>query len=392
MKAKLEVPKDILIIIDKLRSEHFEALLVGGCVRDFLIGRAPRDWDLATNAKTDDLLRLFPDSLSLGVAFGVIAVKSTKLGLIEIATFREDGDYLDGRRPELIRYSDAKADARRRDFTINALFYDPYATPPIIDYVNGFEDIQNKIIRCVGKARERFTEDKLRILRAARFAFTLNFAIDSEILEAGQALASEIRMVSKERITDELRKMFKAVSEENPISKAIELLQKMALVDPLFGQKTFFSNAIPPNEVLLWLHSYEQLGESIKTRFMLSHDESHTLKSTLELSTTLKSWKQLREGLLLEAVSQKETLMALDYLSWKKQISSDDIKKLQDLSLQTTQNKTFQTLLINGAELIEMGFKPGPKLGNILREIRLQQLEKKIQNKEEAKALAKKID
>ena len=191
-------------IVERLRAKGFEALYAGGCVRDRLLGLTPHDYDVATNARPEQVETLFSKTVPVGAQFGVILV--LELGEeIQVATFRGDGVYHDGRHPESVVYTDAEGDSRRRDFTVNGLFYDPL-TGELRDYVGGREDLGARLIRAIGDPAERFAEDKLRLLRAVRFATTLGFEIDpltwSEIL----AWSSEIHAVSAERIREELVK------------------------------------------------------------------------------------------------------------------------------------------------------------------------------------------
>lgn len=189
-------------IVEKLRLHGHEAFFAGGWVRDFLLRLKPKDIDIATDARPDEIRRLFPNSHAVGAQFGVIQVH--RYGRVyEVATFRSDHAYLDGRHPSAVTFSGPEQDARRRDFTINGLFYDPIADR-LIDYVHGRNDIQNRIIQTIGDPRVRFAEDKLRILRAIRFACNLNFKISPETWSAIQSLAAEILQVSWERIRNEL--------------------------------------------------------------------------------------------------------------------------------------------------------------------------------------------
>lgn len=189
-------------ILEKLRLHGHEAFFAGGWVRDFLLRRRPKDIDIATSAMPDEVRRLFPKSRSIGAQFGVIQVPLYG-HIYEVATFRSDNAYLDGRHPSSVTFSGPEQDALRRDFTINGLFYDPIADR-LIDYVHGRIDIQSKLIRAIGNPDERFTEDKLRMLRAIRFACNLGFTIVPETWDAIRQLASGILQVSWERIRDEL--------------------------------------------------------------------------------------------------------------------------------------------------------------------------------------------
>src|SRR3954462_13574945 len=198
-----------LEIAQKLRSGGFEALWAGGCVRDELLGLTPKDYDVATSATPEQIRDLFGHrrTLPIGAAFGVITVLGPRTaGQIEVATFRTDAAYSDGRHPDSVSFTTAEHDAQRRDFTINGLFYDPIANQ-VVDYVGGQQDLQQRTIRAIGEPRSRIGEDKLRMLRAVRFAATFNFEIDPPTFVAIQQLAAEINTVSAERIGMEIRRM-----------------------------------------------------------------------------------------------------------------------------------------------------------------------------------------
>ncbi|MDR0867024.1 MAG: CCA tRNA nucleotidyltransferase [Planctomycetota bacterium] len=195
-------------IIDTLRSRGHQALLAGGCVRDMLLDREPHDWDIATSAAPAQIAEIFPRSLAVGAAFGVMTVVAgagENREQFEVATFRRDGEYRDGRHPDRVEFSSPRADATRRDFTINALFYDPSAAE-IIDYVGGQNDLAKKIIRAVGEPEKRFQEDRLRLLRAVRFAARLDFAIEENT--AAAIKKTPLTGISAERVAAELNQIF----------------------------------------------------------------------------------------------------------------------------------------------------------------------------------------
>ncbi len=181
---------------------------VGGCVRDFLLGREPDDFDIATDARPEQIERLFKRTIAVGRKFGVMVVVENKQQF-QVATFRAEADYRDGRRPEKVVFASAEADAQRRDFTVNGLFYDPL-TEKIHDWVGGEKDLRAKIIRTIGAPEERFAEDHLRLLRAVRFATQLGFEIEPRTFAAVRSLAPKIKLISAERIRDELIKLFAA--------------------------------------------------------------------------------------------------------------------------------------------------------------------------------------
>ncbi|MCC8190691.1 MAG: HD domain-containing protein [Planctomycetes bacterium] len=206
MPPLLTPPDDALAIIHRLRRAGFVAFFCGGCVRDALLGARPKDFDIATAATPDQIEALFARTVPVGKAFGVMIVLGEDGSGYEVATFRADAGYADGRRPDAVRFTSAAEDARRRDFTMNALFYDPDAER-VIDYVGGQEDIARRLLRTVGEPAERFREDHLRLLRAARFAARTGFAIEPTTARAMADLAGLVTTVSPERIAAELEGM-----------------------------------------------------------------------------------------------------------------------------------------------------------------------------------------
>ncbi len=214
----------------RLRGAGFQALFAGGCVRDRLRGVAPKDWDVATDARPEDVQRLFRRTVAVGAAFGVIRVREGG-GEFEVSTFRADGVYLDGRRPEEVRFTTAREDAKRRDFTVNGLFLDP-ADDRIIDYVGGQADLVAGVLRAIGDPAARFREDKLRLLRAVRFAATLGFQVEEQTWAAVREMAPAIGAVSAERIRDELVKMFTAPTRV----RALDLLDDSGLLRVLLPE------------------------------------------------------------------------------------------------------------------------------------------------------------
>lgn len=221
-------------IVRRLRQRGFVAYWAGGCVRDHLLGREAKDYDVATSAKPDEIRELFGPrrTIAVGAAFGVIAVVGPRgAGQVEVTTFRRDSTYLDGRHPERVTFTDAAEDAARRDFTINGLFYDPEAHE-VIDYVGGQTDLEAGIVRAIGDPRARFSEDKLRLLRAVRFATTFDFHLEPATAAAVREMAPEIAIVSAERIAEELRRLL--VSPHR--SRGVELLRDSELLTTILPE------------------------------------------------------------------------------------------------------------------------------------------------------------
>ena len=193
-------------VVQKLQDEGYQAVFAGGCVRDQLLGLTPKDYDVATSATPHEVIQFFPNAVTVGAHFGVVLVKVQGCA-IEIATFRTDGSYADGRKPESVTFDTIDEDASRRDFTINGLFYDPI-TDKLLDFVGGQKDLEVRTLRAIGNAQERFAEDHLRLLRAVRFATRFEFEIAEETWEALEAFAPDISRISPERIRDELDRIW----------------------------------------------------------------------------------------------------------------------------------------------------------------------------------------
>lgn len=231
-------------ILETLRQNGHEAYLVGGCVRDLLLGREPKDWDIATDARPDRIEALFPKTLAIGKAFGIIAVVDADGSTVEVATYRADAPYADGRHPGAVAFTDAREDALRRDFTINALFLDP-ATGEIRDFTDGQADLRAGIIRAIGDPAARFGEDHLRLLRAVRFAATLGYAIEPATFAAVQKLAPQIHRISAERIRDEL---FRLLTESAKAGAALQLLRDSGLLREILPEIDAMTGVEQPPE------------------------------------------------------------------------------------------------------------------------------------------------
>lgn len=199
------LPEEINLILETLNKNNYEAYLVGGCVRDILMNKTPKDWDITTKAKPEEIQAIFPESFYEN-DFGTVGVK-TSIGVVEITPFRKEGTYSDGRRPDNVEYTDdIVLDLSRRDFTINAIAYDPLKDR-VVDPFDGIKDIEEKLIRCVGEADKRFSEDGLRILRMIRFSAQLNFSIDTQTLVSAMNKRQMLDKIAKERIKDEFCKI-----------------------------------------------------------------------------------------------------------------------------------------------------------------------------------------
>ena len=232
-----------LDILRTLRAAGHTSYWAGGCVRDLLLDRTPKDYDIATAARPEEILGLFDKTLAVGQAFGVITVVIGKHPH-EVATFRRDLDYHDGRHPEGVTFSEPEEDARRRDFTVNGLFYDP-ETEQILDFVNGQEDVQHKVIRAIGNPHDRFEEDALRMLRAVRLAATLEFSIEEQTAAAIRELAGTIARVSTERIQQELTRM---LTEAPLAGQGLALLLDLGLLEVILPEVARMHGQAQPPE------------------------------------------------------------------------------------------------------------------------------------------------
>jgi len=319
-------------VCETLQKSGHQAWLAGGCVRDALIGAVPADFDVATSASPDEIEKLFPKTVAVGKVFGVIIVVEGSLQ-IEVATFRQDGEYKDGRRPDKIVLSTPEEDAKRRDFTINALFYD-FKTKQVIDFVNGQKDLAAGIIRAVGEPHKRFAEDHLRLLRAVRFVSQLGMKLETETDKAMTADVALIKDVSGERLFDELNKLLKGKKNIEALrllfeKKFLDVLfpkVKFSFRDPAVYFKNWSDNKDVPVEMKLWFSFL--LWLEVMKGSPWSEVEIEKLGEQLRFSRELK--QNIKAGFL-----------------WlhKKDLFSD------------------KTNGVGLGELLEYSFEPGPSLG-----------------------------
>ena len=381
-----------IIIVKKLNENGFKAYFVGGAVRDSLLGIPVKEIDIVTNAKPDEIQSIFKKTVGVGKSFGVIIVLIDGLQF-EVATFRKDYEYLDGRRPVKIDFSDEKEDALRRDFTINGLFFDPI-NEIIIDYVGGVKDIDDKIIRTIGEPYQRFTEDKLRMLRAIRFSAQLNFEIDKGTFETIKKMASHIEVVSRERIRDEF---FKVLSLNKPISFHLRLMKDSGLWDFIginFDDKNVvFVDSIKNDPIirlvgLCWNYIDINKFSNIQDLFRLSNED------LLKIQNIIKVLNYFNDNIMKLSVSQLKRIFRLKYIEdalyfldkWQCFFSpSKDLVKNYILSKYLDfKDELYPPILISGEDLKEMGLMPGPLFSKIIREVEDLQLEGKIKTKEQA--------
>lgn len=424
-------------IVRRLQVASFEAFWVGGCVRDVLLGREPSDYDIATNARPEQTEKLFPKIIPVGKQFGVLLVVEGGRQF-QIATFRAEADYKDGRRPETIRFADAREDAIRRDFTVNGLFFDPIANQ-LHDWVGGEKDLRAKIIRTIGSPDERFAEDHLRLLRAIRFAAQLNFEVEAQTFAAVQKHAEKIRVVSAERIRDELLKLFAPPHA----ARGLTLLHESGLMPhvlpelvptltcdqspdyhpegTVFNHIRLMLENLPrplPDESLPWtailhdiakprtmsrgddglihFYTHEKVGaemaEEILQRLKFPRKQTDEITTAVRHHMQFKDAPKMRKStlrrmLMRETFPLELELHRLDCLGSHRRLDIYDFLCQQRAHLNDQPH--LHPPLLTGEDLIALGMKPGPELGAVLAEIREKQLADELTTADEARAWAK---
>jgi poly(A) polymerase len=421
-------------IVRRLQAAGFEAFWVGGCVRDFLLGRDPQDYDIATNARPEQTEALFTKTVPVGRQFGVLLIVEGGHEF-QIATFRAESDYQDGRRPENVRFSDAPEDAIRRDFTVNGLFFDPIADQ-LHDWVGGEADLRAKIIRTIGSPEDRFGEDHLRMLRAIRFAKQLGFEIEARTFDAVRQHAEKICVVSAERIRDELIKLFAPPNA----ARGLTLLHESGLMPHVFPELvptlaceqspdfhpegTVFNHLrlmldhLPkplPNESLPWavllhdiakpqtatrgedglIHFYghekvgAEMAEGILTRLRFPRKQTDEIVAAVRHHMQFKDAPHMRKAtlrrmLLRETFPLELELHRLDCLGSHRRLDIYDFLKQEQAHLHD--QPQLLPPLLTGRDLMHLGVAPGPQLGQLLHELRDKQLAEEIRTAEEARA------
>lgn len=393
-----------LQIVEKLRAAGFEALWAGGCVRDELLGLVPKDYDVATSATPDQIRDLFGRrrTLAIGAAFGVVTVLGPRAaGQIEVATFRADAAYSDGRHPDSVSFTDAEHDAARRDFTINGLFFDPVAGE-VVDYVGGQDDIRRRILRAVGDPSLRLREDKLRMLRAVRFAATFGFEIEPATLRAIQAMAADITAVSAERIGMEIRRMLLDPNR----ATALHLLRETELLPHVLPEVA----GLTP----------EDFEETVRVLAALREPTFPTVLTAALLFTSLGL--PISYGRRLRCT--KKEMERVDWLHWNmNRIQNAHVLPWPLVQRVLTHKGATELLalyeayagpddpalafcrerlawpperlnpppLVDGSDLIRHGLAPGPQFSALLERIREAQLNGEIRTRDEALTLADRL-
>ena len=446
-------------ICRKLRAAGYQAFLVGGCVRDILLGHEPADYDVCTDATPEQVLRIFPHSLTVGAKFGVvIVVEDPQVDAlwagagsasdpaapiqVEVATFRSDVGYSDGRHPNsVVLAKTPQEDVKRRDFTINALLMNP-ETNEVLDFVGGREDLRAGIIRAIGDPVERFREDKLRMVRAVRFASRLHYEIEPKTFRAIQDLAPEIGQVSPERLRDELTKLL----TEGAARRAFELLDETKLLPQLLPEIARMKGVEQPPQFHpegdVWIHTLlmleklptgcsptlawgvllhdvgkpatftpasgpdgrirfdrhaevgTRMAEEICRRFRFSNDDTEQIAALVASHMKFKDVLQMKPATLkrfarLNRFDEHLELHRLDCSSSHRMLDNYDfVRRFID---QTPAEEIRPPRLLTGDDLLAIGLKPGPAFKEILNAVEEAQLNDSISTREEALTLAKSL-
>lgn len=400
-------------IVARLQEAGFTAYLAGGCVRDALLGKEPKDYDVATNAAPDTVRQIFGKSktLAFGVSFGVIGVLPERRGrnqgqATEVATFRSDGSYSDGRRPDSVRFGDPEEDALRRDFTINGLFYDPIERR-VIDFVGGQIDLSNGLLRTIGRADDRFNEDRLRMLRAIRFSATLGFQIDPDTEAAIGQHAEAITVVSGERIGAEMRRVLlaphlldglRSLIRTNLAETVLPDLQTLDF-DTLAARLAFCREddfRFPLAVILATAEKSMQSLRLLAKSWRLANEEVRSLRSSLESHATVlgfadSPWSKTQPVMIdrdIEfIINLANCLAASEPESDLKKRFLESLEKAERV-LEWPEERLNPQPLIGGDDLRSLGFEPGPMYARVLQEIRDAQLNGSLHTKEDATAWA----
>ncbi|MEN6534076.1 MAG: CCA tRNA nucleotidyltransferase [Bryobacteraceae bacterium] len=423
-------------IVETLQNRGHRAFLVGGCVRDLLLGREPKDYDVATSARPEEILSLFPDARQVGAHFGVMLV--VKDGAqVEVATFRSDHAYFDGRRPVRVEFeTDPHRDVLRRDFTVNALLLDP-RTGEVQDYTGGRGDLEARQIRAIGDPEVRFAEDHLRMLRGVRFAATLGFEIDNATMDAIRRLHASIRRVSSERIRDELIRIL----IEGDARRGFELLDESGLLAEILPEVAAMKGVPQPPEFHpegdVWTHTLGMLGtmrapaptlalgvllhdvgkpptfriegrirfdghasvgaemaEAILTRLRFSTEEIGRVVALVANHLHFIEVRRMRESTLKRFIRQPHfeehlELHRLDCLGSHGQL--DGYEFVRSRMAELSEEALRPPKLLTGEDLIGAGYTPGPSFHQILALVEDAQLESRVRTREDALALVRSL-
>lgn len=432
-------------IVRELRERGHSAYLVGGCVRDLVLGREPADYDVATSATPAEVMRIFPQTYAVGAQFGVVLVpvKHDHEGgerdnyAIEVATYRSDGLYSDGRHPDRVQFSsEARVDVQRRDFTINGLLLDP-VTREVLDYVGGRQDMDRRTVCTIGDPHQRFAEDKLRMLRAVRFAARFGYEIEQKTFAAIRELAPQINQVSHERVRDEILKML----TEGQARRAFELLDQTGLLEQVLPEIKKMQGVQQPPEYHpegdVWVHTLllleglragssktlalgvllhdvgkpptfrvapdrirfdnhaevgTRMAEVICHRFRLSNEETEQVSALVANHMRFADVMRMKDSTLkrffrLPKFEEHLELHRLDCLSSHRDLTLYAFTREKLASMRAEQ--IHPAPLITGKDLIAAGYQPGPAFKELLTAVEDAQMDGTISTKEEAMGLVK---
>ncbi len=398
-------------VMRTLHNAGFEAYLVGGCVRDLVLGREPKDFDITTNARPEDIQRLFEKTIPVGASFGVVVVVVDGVQ-IECAVYRSDGQYSDGRRPDSVEYGkSAREDVERRDFTMNGLLLRSFGMPfvhdtietRIIDYVHGLEDIENKVIRCIGEPDARFGEDALRMLRAVRFAAQLGFEIEPRTLAAITANASKITQVSRERVAAEMFKLLIApfpvkglvplfasglasfvfppeFMESCQFGRTVRRFTQFQTTNPKLAMAMFLTDTVNPKTPLLMAQSLKLSNEE-KTQIVTALLYVSAIPKAREYTESPAHFKRTMRvpgiELALEIATQNELIGVTN-------VGIEALMSIIQDYRGLTVDEIYPKPLVTGDDLIAAGLKPSPVFRTVLYQIEEDQLDGKLINREVA--------
>jgi poly(A) polymerase len=422
-------------VVRRLRDQGFEALWAGGCVRDELLGRVPKDYDVATSARPEEVQRLFRRTIAVGAAFGVVEVLGPRTPFgplkIQVATFRADVSYSDGRHPDRVIFSSAREDALRRDFTINGMFFDPLENR-LIDYVGGQDDLRAGVLRAIGEPALRFAEDKLRLLRAVRIATGFDFTIEPATAAAIRSMARQIGAVSAERIAEELRRLLTYPQR----ARGVRLLDEVGLVAVLLPELLPMKDlpqglpAAPTGDLwdhVLWVldllgpvvsfplafaallhdvgkprtvgrtpqrytfYHHENIGRDVASeialRWKLSNDERERIEWLVEKHQYLSDaprmrLSKLKQILVHPGIGELLALHRADALASGRDTAH--VAFCERLLQEWTEADLNPPPLITGHDLAGLGLEPGPLFGRLLEAVREAQLEGSINTPQQA--------
>jgi poly(A) polymerase len=418
-------------VVRRLRGAGFQALWAGGCVRDQLLGLSPKDYDVATDARPEDVQRLFRRTVAVGASFGVVEVLGPGRLKVQVATFRADVSYSDGRHPDAVVFASAREDALRRDFTINGMFFDPVKNQ-VVDYVEGQKDLEARVLRAIGEPTARFAEDKLRLLRAVRFATHYELELEPATAAAIRQMADQLPVVSAERIAEELRRLLvdphrtrgirlldelglvrailpellemKGVPQGPPDAPTGDLWDHVLRVLDLLGPKPSFPLAFAallhdvgkrrtmgrtPDRYTFYNHEHvgRRMAYEICRRLKLSNEERERIEWLVEKHQFLSDARQLRKSKLKTILIHPGIHELLDLHRADAQASGrsqDHVDFCEQCLREWSAEELNPPPLISGDDLVQHGLEPGPHFKALLDAVREAQLEGTMTTADEA--------